>query len=157
MPSRRGEAKERAGVHWARGSNLIAQGMRFGMAGGAVSLVYLGATVLLADVVGLPFQVALAISFCIALAMHFTLQRMFVWANREEFALPLRHQATRYLALSALQYGITVASTSLLPSVLGVSTELIYLVTVAVVVSVNFLVFRHRIFHPKPTIGDSVD
>ena len=56
----------------------------------------------------------------------------------------------RYLAVAAAQYGVTAASTALLPHALGVSTEIVYLVTVAVVVSVNFLVFRHGIFHAKP-------
>jgi putative flippase GtrA len=130
-------------------SGLLLQGARFALAGGIVSLVYLATTTLLADVAGLPFQAALAIGFSLAIAVHFTLQRVFVWTHHEEFALPLRHQVGRYLAVAALQYGVTAASTGLLPSALGVSTELVYLVTVAVVLSVNFLVFRHGIFHGK--------
>ncbi len=117
-----------------------------------MTLVYLGATTLLANVAGFPFQTALAIGFCLALTVHFTLQRLFVWRHHEEFALPIRHQASRYLALAALQYGITAACTSLLPSILGVPTEVVYLGTVAIVVSANFLVFRQRIFHAKPAI-----
>jgi putative flippase GtrA len=152
MPARARGTNETAPVRWARGSALTAQGVRFGMAGGAVALVYLGATTFLADVAGLPFQAALAIGFCLALIVHFTLQRMFVWNRGEEFALALHHQVGRYLVLAGLQYGITVCSTSLLPSALGVPTETVYLVTVAVVVSINFLVFRHRIFHVKPTV-----
>jgi hypothetical protein len=69
-------------------------------------------------------------------------------------ALPLHHQAGRYLIVASVQYGVTAASTSLLPTALGVSTEILYLVTVAVVVSVNFLVFRHRIFQAKPAATD---
>ena len=48
-----------------------------------------------------------------------------------------------------MQYGVTAASTGLLPSALGVSAEIVYLATVAVVLSSNFLVFRHGIFHAK--------
>ncbi|HEY5286822.1 MAG TPA: GtrA family protein [Solirubrobacteraceae bacterium] len=151
MPARARKTAEPAALRWARGSALTAQGVRFGMAGGAVALVYLGATTILADVVGLPFQVALAIGFCLALVVHFTLQRLFVWNRDEEFALTLHHQVGRYLLLAGLQYAVTACSTSLLPSALGVPTEIVYLVTVAVVVSVNFLVFRHRIFHAEPT------
>lgn len=133
------------------GSGLLAQGVRFAIAGGTVAVVYVVTTTLLADVVGVPFQVALAIGFCVALVVHFTLQRLFVWTHDEEFALPLHRQAGRYLTVAAAQYGLTVASTSLLPSALNVSTEVVYLATVAVVYSVNFMVFRHRIFHAKPT------
>jgi putative flippase GtrA len=128
-------------------SGLVGQGIRFALAGGTVALIYLSTTLILADVVGLPFQIALAIGFGVGLVVHFTLQRMFVWAHHEEFALPLRHQAGRYLAAAAVQYGVTAASTSLLPSALGVSTEAVYLGTVAVVFSTNFVVFRHGIFH----------
>jgi putative flippase GtrA len=132
---------------WAPDSGIAGQGARFALAGGIVTLVYLGATTLLASVVGLPFQVALAVGFSVALMVHFTLQRTFVWAHSEEFALPLHHQAGRYLVAASAQYGITVASTALLPSILGVPTEVVYLATVALVVSANFLLFRHRIFH----------
>ena len=129
---------------------ILRQGLRFALAGGTVALVYLTTTTVLAEVVGMPFQAALAIGFCVGLLVHFTLQRLFVWRHYEEFALPLHHQAGRYLVVAAIQYGVTVASTSLLPAALGVSTELVYLATVAVVLSTNFLVFRHGIFHAKP-------
>ena len=134
----------------------MGQGVRFALSGGTVALVYLATTTVLANVVGLPFQVALAIGFSVAIAVHFTLQRLFVWTHHEEFALPLGHQVGRYLAVAAVQYGVTAASTALLPSALGVSTEIVYLVTVAVVLSVNFLVFRHGIFHAKPAARDAV-
>jgi len=128
----------------------MGQGVRFAMAGGTVAVVYLATTTVLAEVVGLPFQLALAIGFCISLLTHFTLQRTFVWIHHEEFALPLRAQAGRYLMLAAIQYGITAASTAVLPALLGVSAEVVYLATVALVVSANFLLFRNAIFHAKP-------
>jgi putative flippase GtrA len=132
------------------GSGLIGQGVRFGIAGGTVALVYLSTTTILADVFGIPFQAALAIGFCVGLMVHFTLQRTFVWVHDEDFALPLRHQAGRYLVVAGIQYGLTAASTSLLPPILDVPTEVVYLATVAVIVSINFIVFRHGIFHATP-------
>ena len=137
-------------------SSLLGQGLRFAIAGGTVAIVYIGTTTFLAGVVGLHFQLALAIGFCVALIVHFTLQRMFVWIHHEEFALPLRHQAGRYLVAALIQYGITAASTSWLPSALDAPTEIVYLATVAVVLSANFLVFRHGIFHAKPAMEDPV-
>jgi putative flippase GtrA len=128
---------------------ILRQGIRFALAGGTVALVYLSVTTVLAEVVGLPFQAALAIGFSVGLLVHFTLQRLFVWTHHDEFALPLRHQVGRYLALSAVQYSVTAASTALLPAALNVSAEVVYLATVAVLVSTNFLVFRYRIFHAK--------
>ncbi len=130
--------------------------MRFALAGGTVALIYLTTTIVLADAVGMPFQAALAIGTCVALMVHFTLQRVFVWTHHEEFALPLHHQAGRYLTVAAVQYGVTAASTSVLPGLLGVATEIVYLATVAVVLSVNFLVFRQLIFHAKPAPDASI-
>jgi putative flippase GtrA len=131
------------------------QGVRFALAGCTVGLIYLTTTTVLADVVGLPFEVALPIGFSIALIVHFTLQRVFVWSHSEAFALPLRHQATRYLAAAAVQYGLTAASTSLLPSLLGVPTETVYVVTVGVLAVTNFLLFRRIIFHVQPTATEA--
>jgi putative flippase GtrA len=108
----------------------------------------------LADVVGMPFQAALGIGFCIGLMVHFTLQRVFVWTHHEEFALPLHHQVGRYLVVAAAQYGVTAASTSVVPTMLDIPTEIVYLVTVAVVLGTNFLVFRNGIFHSGKGISD---
>lgn len=128
-------------------SGVFGQGVRFILAGGVVALVYLLTTTFLALVLGVPFQLALALGFCFGLAVHFTLQRSFVWMHEDDFALPLHHQAGRYLIIAGMQYGITAASTSLLPPVLGLPTETVYLITVPIVASTNFLVFRNGIFH----------
>jgi putative flippase GtrA len=148
------EARELSRTLRAPESGLLGQGIRFALAGGSVALVYLTVTTVLAEVIGLPFQVALAVGFTIAILVHFTLQRLFVWIHHEDFALPLRHQVGRYLLSAGAQYAITVASTSLLPPALGVSTEIVYLATVALLLSINFLVYRHGIFHPKRAADD---
>ena len=112
-------------------------------------------TTLLADVAGLPFPLALFVGACVAVLVHFTLQRVFVWVHSEAFALPLHHQAGRYLLIVGVQYVCTVASTSFLPSVVGVSTEAVYLGTVVIFSVANFLVFRNRIFHPTEAMSPS--
>jgi putative flippase GtrA len=138
------------------GSGLFGQGTRFALAGGLVALIYLTTTTVLSAVVGLPFQLALAVGFCTALVAHFTLQRTFVWTHHEEFALPLHHQLGRYLLVAGTQYGVTAASTSLLPGALGLPTEAVYLATFALTVASNFLVFRHGIFHARSAVLDPV-
>jgi putative flippase GtrA len=128
--------------------------VRFLLAGGVVLIVYVSITTVLADVIGMHFQVALAIGFGIALIVQFNLYRVFVWTHHEEFALPVHHQAGRYLAAAAFGYGLTAACTSLLPRVLGVSTEIVYLAMVVALPVVNFIVFRYIIFHTKPSSKD---
>jgi len=136
---------------------LLGQTLRFVLAGSTVALVYLLATTLLASVAGLPFELALPIGFCLALIVNFTLQRSFVWGRRERFALPLAHQAGRYLLLAGAQYAIAAASVALLPPVVGLSQEVVYLAVVAVTAIIGFLVLRSRIFHVGgrgPALGD---
>jgi putative flippase GtrA len=135
-------------------SGLVGQIVRFGLTGGLVTTFYLALTIVLSQVVGLPFQVALAIGFLSAILLHFTLQRLFVWVTEDGFALPLRHQVGRYLLMAATQYAITVASTAILPGVLGVDTELVYVATMAVVTTTGFLVMRFIIFHGTRSTSD---
>jgi putative flippase GtrA len=134
---------------------MVGQGVRFIVAGATVTLVYPTTTAVFAEVLGTPFQMALAIGFCTGVAVHFTLQRLFVWRHSRGFTLQLGHQATRYLAVVLVQYGVTVAATSLLPPILGVSTVSVYLVTVSVLTCTNFMVFRRFVFHAGPSLPES--
>lgn len=119
------------------------------LTGGIVALGYVATTTVLSQVVGMSFEASLAIGFTVAIATHFSLQRMFVWRHAAAFALRFHHQLGRYLAVAALQYSVTAAITATLPRAAGVSPELVYLPTVAVLSAANFVIFRSRIFHPE--------
>jgi putative flippase GtrA len=134
-------------------SGLLGQVVRFVVNGCMTAFVYLLSTTLLALVVGLPFEIALAIGFSLAVAVNFTLHRGFVWVHDEEFALPFHHQFGRYLLLACTQYGLTALSVALLPSALGLPTEVVYLATALLLTPVNFVVFRLGIFHARTTKG----
>jgi putative flippase GtrA len=136
-------------------SGLPGQLVRFGMVGGLVTLFYLTVTTVLYQVLGLPFQAALAIGFTVSLLLHFTLQRLFVWMHYEGFALPFRDQVGRYVSMAGAQYGTTVVSTAVLPRVLGISTEIVYLATMAVVTTAGFVLMRFVIFHAGSNAIDS--
>jgi putative flippase GtrA len=136
-------------------SGLVGQGTRYAIAGAFVAGVYLASTTFLAVVVGLPFALALPIGFAVQLCVHFTLQRFFVWVHDEMFALRLQHQLRRYLTVAAAQFSVTLASTSLLPGVVGLPTEDVYLITALAITGANFLLFRNVVFHagsaPRPS------
>jgi hypothetical protein len=53
--------------------------------------------------------------------------------------------------VAGMQLGLTAASTSLLPDMVGLSTEVVYLITVALLTIANFLLFRNVVFHPGRT------
>jgi putative flippase GtrA len=132
---------------------LIAQVIRFGIAGGVVAIVYLTLTTSLHLLIGLPFQVALVIGYATALIIHFSLQRRFVW-RAEAYALSVRSQAARYVPVAAAQYGVTAVATAFLPGALAVSVTVVYVATVVVVTSANFVVFRWAVFHSDRSAFD---
>jgi putative flippase GtrA len=127
---------------------LAGPGLRFGLAGGVVAVVYIASTSLLAEVLGVDFQVALATGFALAIITHFALQRKFVWTHPEGFAVSLRHQVLRYMVVAGTQYGLTAAATSVLPGVLHVAREIVYLCCAAGLTATNFVIFRAAVFHP---------
>jgi putative flippase GtrA len=120
---------------------------RYVLAGAAVALTYIGLTLLLSGPGQLPIQVAIPIGYVLAVALHFTLQRTFVFRDREAFALTAREQAGRYVAIGIAQYALTAAATALLPSALGASEQVVYVATVVVISAITFLFLRTRVFH----------
>jgi len=128
---------------------LLGQGIRYAIAGVVVACVYILTTLFLANVAGIHFQIALVIGYFTAVTTHFFAHRLFVWSHEADFALSAKGQASRYVPMTIAQYGFTALSTSVLPSALGVSTDLVYLVTVACVTVVTFLLLRTRVFHAE--------
>jgi putative flippase GtrA len=126
---------------------LLGRGVRFVIAGGVVAVIYLTITTVLANVFGVPFQLALGIGFATALVVHYSLQRFFVWVHHEEFSLPVREQVGRYVLVAATQYGTTAAVTAFLPSALHISTTIVFFAWATCITAINFVIFRHGIFH----------
>jgi putative flippase GtrA len=135
--------------------SLSGRAVRFVIAGGAMSIFYLGLTSTLA-VLGVPFQAALIVSFLGAVALHFTLQRLFVWSPHEKYALRVDEQLKRYLPLVSVQYITTAGATAILPSWLGLPVLAVYIGITLLYSLFNFLFFRARIFHVaiKPRAND---
>lgn len=140
------------GLNSLRTDAVLAQGVRFVISGATVSAVYITITTVLSAVSHMPFQIALTIGWCAGVSVHFTLQRTFVWAH-DAFALSFRTQIGRYLLVAGSQLGISAATTAVLPSVLDVSAEVVYLGTALVLTLFNFLVFRGGVFHPEAPLS----
>ncbi len=138
---------------WADG--VLAQGMRFALSGAVVSAVYITITTVLSTMSHMRFQIALAIGWSVAIVVHFTLQRTFVWSRGEAFALTFGRQIGRYLLVAVSQLGVSAATTAALPPLLGVSAEVVYLGTAALITVFNFLVFRTGVFHVHKRTDDS--
>jgi putative flippase GtrA len=137
----------------ASNDSLQGRAARFVIAGGVMSIFYLSLTSILA-VVGMPFQAALIVSFLAAVALHFTLQRLFVWSRRGKYALPLHQQLKRYLPLVSVQYLTTAGATAILPPWTGLPVLAVYIGITLLYSIFNFLFFRARIFHVARRASD---
>jgi putative flippase GtrA len=136
-------------LHRASLRKLRRQGAIFASVGVIVLVVYTGLTALLAGPVGLPFQIALALSYGSALALNFTLHRTFTFATDEGYALRLPGQVSRFLALALFQYVVTALAVAFLPDALGLPEFAVWAAVMATFAIGNFVALRLTTFHPR--------
>jgi putative flippase GtrA len=130
-----------------RGGATHIVALRYVFAGGITAGVYLGLGLLLSGPVGLNIQVAIPIAYLLSLVVHFSFQRYFVWAHRDGYALGVGGQGVRYLAVAFTQYAMTALATAVLPSLLGVSEQIVFVVGALLAVVIVFTVMRLHVFH----------
>jgi putative flippase GtrA len=126
---------------------LGAQTLRYAIGGTFTTVVYVGLVLGLSGPADVPIQLAIVIGYGTALAIHFRLQHRFVFRRDDGFALERRHQLRRYLTTAATQYSLAALSTGLLPGILGVHEQIVYVVTALSLAAVTFLVLRTHVFH----------
>lgn len=128
---------------------LAGAAIRYGMAGCTVAVVYLGVPLLLNGVLGLWIQFAIAIAYAMAIVLHFTLQRYFVFRHVDEFALSGRQQVGRYAGIAAVQYPTTALATAFLPRLIGVSPRVMFVAITLCISGTFFLLLRSHVFHTE--------
>jgi putative flippase GtrA len=136
-----------AGFRVAPYRQVTLQLLRFGLTGAFVFGIYAGGTLLLSGPLGLPIVLAIGLAFSLALAVNFTMQRRFVFLDHDTFALRARTQFTRYIIAAACNYALTSLIVTTVPQALGVSQQLVFVVTALVMSLVGFSVVRWWIFH----------
>lgn len=127
---------------------------RFAVTGGFVAAVQFGVVILL-TLLGLPIQVALALTMIVVLTLHFSLNRQWVFASDSEYAFHLSGQGARYLVAAAISYGGLAFGTAVFPAVLGVPDLVGLLLASAVMTVVNFAVLHLWIFRTAPSPMDT--
>jgi putative flippase GtrA len=125
------------------------QALRYVVSGGVVTVANLGLGLLLSGPLGIPIQIAICIAFVASLLLNYTLQRLFVFADRESFALAGASQFTRYIQLGAAQYVFTALATAVLPGLLGVSQQVVFVAAALFAAAVTFVVLRLAVFHAR--------
>lgn len=130
--------------------DIVRGASRYAIAGAIVAATYIGLTLLLDGPVGLALQAAIPVGYVLAVSLHFILQRFFVFADADAFALTGAQQVRRYLVIGAVQYAITALATATLPELLGVDERVIYVAVVVFISACTFLMLRTRVFHAAP-------
>ena len=126
---------------------LTPHATRYALAALVVAGVYIGLTLALSGPGGLPIQFVIPFALATAVAVHFVLQRRFVFGDRSSFALSVAEQARAYAVMVPIQYGLTALGTAVLPGLLGTTEQVAYVATVAIISATTFLILRSRVFH----------
>jgi putative flippase GtrA len=119
---------------------------RFALSGVAVQGAYAALMAGLLLGVGLPRQLALALSYAGALIVHFTLNRQFVFASGDGYAHGLGSHGTRYALTAVVVYGITALGLAVLPAALGLTPYLAWLLVTMVIAVLNFALLGRFVF-----------
>jgi putative flippase GtrA len=123
------------------------QALRFVLSGATVAVVYLGLGLLLSGPLGVPIQIAIPVSYVVSVLFNYSMQRWFVFAHSDAFALSRQAQFVRYVQIGAAQYVLTALATAVLPGVLGLGEQVVYVATALIAAAVTFVVLRLVVFH----------
>lgn len=129
------------------GGAAHAVALRYILVGGFTASVYLSMGVLLSGPVGMNIQLAIPIAYGTSLILHFSFQRYFVWAHKEQYELGAGRQGARYLMLAGAQYIVTALAAAFLPDLLGVSQQVVFVGGAVVATAIVATVMRFHIFH----------
>lgn len=119
--------------------------IRFAISGSAVAVTHLGVVTAL-TLGGLPIQLALALGYILALGLHFTLNRNWVFASHHGFARGLSAQGARYLCVALSSYGLTALSLATLPGLLGAPELAVFVAVTLCLGLAGFAVMRLWVF-----------
>ena len=121
---------------------------RYLLAGGFVFGLYVGLTLVLSDVAGLPIQWAIPSAYLAAVVVHFLLQRHFVFAG--DHALDTRRQLARYAVVGILQYLVIGTGTAVLTAVTDLDESVAFVIAAVTSSLVTFTLLRTAVFHAPP-------
>jgi putative flippase GtrA len=121
-----------------------AQFVRFALTGALVAAVYFAVTTALI-VSGTPAQLAVRLAYVCAIALHFTINRRFVFSSSSGYAFHLSSQGGRYLLVAVSAYGLTALVVALAGRA-DFPELLVALATPVAFTAFNFFVLRSWVF-----------
>lgn len=121
---------------------LLAQLVRYGLAGSAAALTHLVVLVLLVELAGCPKTLASALGFAAATPVNYGLQHRFVFRRRGRHGRFL----ARYLGVTGATLGLNTVLFALFTTGLGVPYLPAQVGTIGIIVLVNFTLNRQFTF-----------
>jgi putative flippase GtrA len=118
---------------------------KFVLTGALVGGTHL-ALVTLMVLAGVPIQAALALAYLVALAVHFTLNRQWVFAEHSGYALHFSRQGVRYLLIAGLSYAGTAISVAVLPGLLDIPQLAAFFMAAIAMAGVSFVLLNFWVF-----------
>jgi putative flippase GtrA len=117
---------------------------KFAATGTLVAAIYFVITTALV-LAGAPTQVAVVVAYACSLAVHFTVNRRFVFVSSSGYALHLSAQGSRYLVVALSSYACTALAVALAARA-GIPSLLAALGVPVLFAAVSFLTLRGWVF-----------
>lgn len=127
---------------------LLGRPVRFVLSGSAVAVCQF-TTMTVLVLAGVPDQLSVALAFAAALALHFTLNRRFVFASDAGYALHLTAQGLRYMTVAITSYAATSTAVAFLPDALDLPVLAVFYGVSILSAGISFLILRRWIFIPE--------
>jgi putative flippase GtrA len=121
----------------------LLQFLRYGVAGSAAAATHLAVLVLLTELAAVPSTLASALGFACAVPVNYALQHRFVFNAGSSRHLLL---FSRYVAVTLLTMALNVGLFWVLTSGLGIFYVLSQIITIGVIVPLNFVINRSYTF-----------
>ena len=96
--------------------------------------------------IGVPAQISLVCAVVGSTAVHFALNRQWVFMRDAGYAHHLSVQGRRYLAVVVVNYAVSSAAIAFLPALLGWPVLVVYFATNIVMAAILFPVLRMWVF-----------
>ena len=128
--------------------------LKFITTGALVAAVQLG-LVTVQVLLGVPIQLALVLTYVVVLALHFTLNRQWVFTSATGYAVHLSRQGGRYLLVAATSYLGTALGIAVLPALFGIPELAAFFLATAVMACFSFLTLHLWIFRAAPMHRDA--
>lgn len=128
-------------------SHIMKQFIKYSIVGGSGVVIDMTLLAFTTEIIGVIPWIAVALTQIIVLSYNFTINKLWTFRNKE---MP-HWQAVRYCSLAGANYLLAVALMYLFNQQLGFNYLLVRIGSIMLMVTWNFLLYKHWVFAEKGT------